>query len=208
MALSLALMLAVVIGSGTAVTWWEDPTEYKVKAAFLYNYALFTTFPDKTFDGADDPLVVAVLGEDPFGKILDATIEGKRPNGRRLTVRRFPDLESLQKADPVHILYVCRSEDKRLDAIQSVLAKRPIFLVGEHAELTRSGGVCRLYINGQGMTRFEINLDEAGRRGLVLSSKLLALADIVRDAPRSNDADASSPADSARDAGDAAESER
>lgn len=181
-----ALLVLALLGTGTAVTWLDDSLEYKVKAACLYNFARFVTWPDEAFadEGeAKAPLVFGILGEDPFGPILDATLEEKSVGGRRVVLRRLdPDAgtSTAAAAAECHVLFVARSEADALADLRPHLAKSHTFCVSELDGYAAGGGVARIFIRN-GTTAFEINVDEVERRKLLVSSQLLKLAVLVRD---------------------------
>lgn len=146
--------------------------EYEVKAAFLYNFAKFIEWPgDKT----GGPLVVGVLGKDPFGPVLEQTIKGKSINDRPLAVRRFARLEELQ---PCHMLFIASSEDRRLEPIFKALAEAQVATIGETEGFARRGGTINFFLDGN-KVRFEVNVEAVARARLRMSSKLLSLARIV-----------------------------
>jgi hypothetical protein len=178
-----ALFVSVLLGTGAAVPLFDDPIEYKVKAAFLYNFARYVTWPDEAFvdkDGDRSPLVFGVLGEDPFGAVLDATVGDKTIAGRETAVRR---LKQDKEALDCHILFVSQSEAKRVDKITGLVGKSPVFCVSEIDDYAVRGGVSRFIIR-LGTTAFEINKDLAEERGLSVSSQLLKLATVVESHPK------------------------
>ncbi|RKY22558.1 MAG: YfiR family protein [Planctomycetota bacterium] len=179
LALLAVLFVAALLSTGSAVPWFDNSLEYKVKAAFLYNFARYVTWPEQAFDDQDDelaPLVVGVLGEDPFGPILDATLKGKTVGGREVELRRF---DSIKAAATAHLLFVSHSEQQHLKLIRPALKKSHTFCVSEIDDYATTGGVARFYFR-LGRTAFEINKDEAERRGLSVSSQLLKLATVVQ----------------------------
>lgn len=151
--------------------------EYEVKAAFLYNFATFIEWPKGAVPDAGDTFVIGVFGEDPFGAVLDAIAASKTVQGKRIVVRRFTAIEDYM---PCHILFVARSEHKRLAEILERLAGAPVLIVGENAGFAETGGIVNLVIEDN-KVRFEINQNAAQRAGLKISSKLLRLARIVED---------------------------
>ena len=155
----------------------EGRAEYEVKAAFLFNFALFTEWPADAFESKDAPLVVAVVGEDPFGKALDRALKGKKVGGRALRLERYEDAEHLGKC---HMLFVPAGEVGHMKAILGACEKRPVLLVGESADFAVKGGAFSFYIEER-RVRFEINPRAAERRELKVSSKLLKLARIVKE---------------------------
>jgi hypothetical protein len=166
---AVALLLA---GAGARA---EAPSEYQVKAVFLFNFAQFVEWPAAAFEGPEAPLVIGVLGEDPFGPALDDTVRGEVINERPLAVRRFQRAEDL---DQCHILFVSRSESKRLESIVAALRGRAILTVGETEGFALRGVMIR-FVTEKNRLRLRINLDAAKAAGLVVSSKLLRPAEIV-----------------------------
>ena len=85
--LSLSLVWLLAVGGGRAQE--SPPTEYQLKAAFLLNFAKFVEWPRVAFAEAGSPLVLGILGENPFGDALDRTIKDKTINNRPLVVKGF-----------------------------------------------------------------------------------------------------------------------
>ncbi len=90
----LVLQLAVWLAAGAATTVPTDSLaqvapdpEYQLKAVFLFNFAQFVEWPASAFPNAETPLVIGILGEDPFGAYLDETVRGETVNDRPLVVR-------------------------------------------------------------------------------------------------------------------------
>jgi hypothetical protein len=146
-----------------------EPREYQIKAVFLFNFAQFVEWPETAFADAHSPLVVAILGENPFGNALDETIHGERLNGRSLTVIRSTRVEDILTC---HILFVSRSEAGRLDEILSALKGRSILTVSDIEGFSRQGGMIQ-FVTENNKVRLRINNDAARSAGLTISSKLL-----------------------------------
>lgn len=158
-----------------AVSVSQSPSEYEVKAGFLYNFSLFVRWPDKAFESPQAPLVFGVYGKDPFGRTLDRTLAGKRAHDREIFTRRIQRPEDIQGC---HLLFVPRSTTEELRRILDHVAGQPILLVGEQENFATQGGMINFYLD-QSRVRFEINPEEARRREVRISSKLLGLARIV-----------------------------
>lgn len=180
--LAIAFLMAA-LATTAAIPWFDTALEYRVKAAFLYNFALFTSWPDGTFEKDDSPIIFGVVGKDPFGTILDKAIEGKTLHGRPLVIRRYPLVKDLKDC---HILFVSNSEEKGLKEIFKKLADQHVFTVSDMAGFSSSGGLVRFYIDN-GRVSFEINTDTAARQRLLISSQLLKLATLVKDKDKEND---------------------
>lgn len=156
----------------------EDRTrEYRIKAAFLYNFAKFTRWPAASFAAPDAPLRICVYGEDPFGPTLES-IAGKTVQGRPVAVARPSDLSA---GDACHMLFVSESEAANLGRILAALQRRPILTVADMPGFAAAGGIINLKINEEERIRFEINVARARLAGLRLSAKLLSLAEIAQD---------------------------
>ena len=150
--------------------------EYRLKAAFLYNFAKFIDWPSDSFPDSASPIMLCVLGSDPFGSALAETLEGKTVRARPLVIRRFQQVEDVQTC---HILFVGRSEEKRLAQTLERLQGSAVVTVGEMEGFARVGGIINFFTEHDKI-RFEINVGAAERAGLSISSKLLNLARIVR----------------------------
>jgi hypothetical protein len=177
---SAALVAAAVgflaVSSAKAQESSQAP-EYRIKAAFLYNFTLYTEWPSTAFEKADSPIVLAIAGEDPFGKELDAAVRGKTVRGRPIELRRFG---SASEVVSCHVLYLSASEAKQLPQVLKRFPDTKPLTVAETEDFCRAGGVIRFFVD-QNKVRFEVNTDAAARSRLKISSKLLHLARIVRD---------------------------
>jgi hypothetical protein len=148
---------------------YAEPTEYQVKAAFLYNFAKFVEWPEGR---ARAPFVIGVLGEDPFGEVLDRTISGKTIQSREFAVRRLADTAEAPRVD---ILFISASEKARLPEVLGRLRGSSVLTVGDTDNFVSRGGMVGFRTKGN-VVRFDINLREATRAGLKISSQLLRLA--------------------------------
>ena len=152
--------------------------EYQVKAFFLYNFARYVEWPAESFKSSNDPIVICILGQNPFGGALDQAIAGKVVDGRPFVVRQLSDI---QPESNCHILFVNSSERKRFRSMAGRLKGSGVLSVGEIPGFTADGGVINFKLEG-GKVRFEIDVDAAGRERLHISSKLLSLAQIAKRA--------------------------
>jgi len=152
----------------------------QVKAAYLYNFAKFTTWPNNAFADESAPVVIGILGVDPFGQTLDRTVEGKTLESRKFVVERLP---SGSEDDPAalrrcHILYVSASLKPRWVSILKHLVDAPVLVVGEGEEFAADGGMISFVLSA-GNIVFHLNRDAVERSKLQLSSKLMKLAKVV-----------------------------
>jgi hypothetical protein len=164
------LLLTIIVPAGALESVEPPrPTEYDVKAAFLYNFAKFVKWPE---DDYGPTFVVAVLGEDPFGEILDKTFAGKTILDKKVEVRRISALESPAR---IRILFVGSSERLRLAQVLKALDGSSVLTVSEMEGFTERGGMIAFRLGGD-VVRFDINLGEVERARLKMSSQLIRLA--------------------------------
>lgn len=148
--------------------------EYLIKAALLYNFAKFTDWPAHSFEGPDAPLLICVLGADPFGPALK-TIEGKVIKNRPVVTRVVSRVLDSRRC---HVIFVSDSEQSRLAEILELVGDDPILTIADMPDFAVSGGIINLKVV-ENKSRFDINLAAAHRANLKLSSKLLILAQQV-----------------------------
>lgn len=162
--------------SGRIAAAQAPPTpEYQLKAVFLYNFAQFVEWPSTAFVDAASPLVIGILGDDPFGAYLDGTVRGEQVNGHPLAVRRFQRVEDIRDC---HILFVGEKNGKHLEAILDSLKGRSVLTVSDGERFASHGGMIG-FVNDQRRIRLRINLAAARAADLTISSKLLRPAQIV-----------------------------
>jgi hypothetical protein len=156
-------------------------TDYQVKAAYLTNLGRFVEqwstrakpSPDESFD-------LCVLGEDPFGSVLDVAVKDEKIGGARLAAKR---IAKAQDAAGCRVLFISSSEEKQMANIVSALGNEPVLTVGDFPGFVRHGGMIQFVIENNRVKVGEINNASVQRAGLKLSSELLKLARVVKDTP-------------------------
>lgn len=153
----------------------QSPSEYQVKAAYLFNFLKFVEWPGQSPGDAPGPWLICVMGENPFGGDLAQVVTGKSVQGHELQVKDSvapPDLHAC------HILFISASEKKRLPALLAALKGSSTLTVADMENFTGSGGMIQ-FVAEDGRVRFIINVGAASGAGLKVSSKLLSLAQSV-----------------------------
>jgi hypothetical protein len=163
-----ALVSAAVPASGLA-------REYDLKAAFLFNFARYVEWPPESFRGDHAPIMIGILGEDPFGKSLDEIVANESVHDRRLVVRRFASVEQVV---PCQILFVSASHAGRLEQVAAKLGKRGILTVGDTGGFASHAGMIGFEMV-RNRLRLRVNLAASRAAGLTISSQLLRQATIV-----------------------------
>jgi hypothetical protein len=153
----------------------SSPTEYQVKAAYLYNFGKFVEWPARV-TASDSSFNICVLGQSPFDSTFGTTIAGESIKGKNVLLKRIP---RAQDAIGCHILFISSSEETRLKEILVALDKASVLTVSDMPQFTRRGGMIQFVMEAN-RVRFEVNLTSAERTGLTLSSQLLKVAISVR----------------------------
>jgi len=166
----LLLLAALDLSAQTAPS-----KEYQVKAVFLFNFAQFVEWPPAAFGDGTSPLVIGVLGDNPFGTYLDETVRDEKVGNRPLEVRRYQRVEEIKTC---HVLFVGLSEANRLEQILAGLKDRSILIVGDSNDFVQRGGMIQL-ASSQSRIRLRINEGAAKTANLTISSKLLRSAELV-----------------------------
>ena len=159
------LMLLLGVASQANAQDSSESSEYLVKAGFIYNFAKLVEWPATAFAQPDSPIVIGILGTDPFGPIIDRVLDGKKVNGRGLVVKR---LKSLNDVKDCHIVFVTSSEVARsIEAIR--LAKNmPVLTIGEIPGFAKHGGIINRRAFAEIPPRVEYDLTEKGQALLLL----------------------------------------
>jgi hypothetical protein len=174
--LMIAVVWAHMLTSAAALGVAGDPLpEYPVKAAFLYHFVEFVEWPQAS-PLPPATITIGVLGTDPFGDVLDKAIVDKVVAGRTLMIRRFASVDALE---PCAILFISSSEMARLPEILARLGNSPVLTVGEADRFARRGGMIGFFFEDN-RVRLEVNRAAVEKAGLHVSSRLLAVARLVK----------------------------
>jgi hypothetical protein len=158
-------------------------SEYQVEAAYLYNFGRFVEWPAKITSVKTGPFTICVLGQDPFGSLLDKTLAGEMIGNQSVAAKR---ISSPQESTDCQILFISSSEANRVNKIIESLDKSSVLTVSDIPQFSRHRGMIE-FVSEDNYIRFEINLAETQRAGLNLSSDLLKVAAAVRGNPQAGD---------------------
>jgi hypothetical protein len=151
-------------------------SEFQVKAAYLYNFGRFVQWPDESGTDRTDSFQICVLGADPFGQALDATLAGGTIGGKSVMAKR---ISKPQEVNSCRILFISSSEESHLKDVLAALDKTRVLTVSDIPRFSERGGMIGFVQEGN-RVRFDVNLDSAQGAGLTLSSELLRVATNVR----------------------------
>ena len=172
------LLSAMAVGSHAEGMDSSDSSEYLIKAGFIYNFAKLVEWPATAFPQPDSPIVIGILGDDPFGGTLDRIVTDKKINGRGFTVKRLKWGKDLKDIKDCNILFVSSSEKEHLDSVVDAMKWLPVLTIGDAPGFARRGGIINFTLEDN-KVRFEVNVEAAKHADLTISSRLLTLARIV-----------------------------
>lgn len=167
-----AIVLLIIHLVITAQT--SPSREYQLKAIFLYNFSQFVEWPPGSFSSDQAPLIIGIVGTDPFGSYLEEAISGEKINGHPLVIERY---SSIDQIGACQILFVNLPETKKREQVITTLKGRNILTVSDAPDFLQHGGMIRFFTR-QGKLKLQVNLETAKAANLVISSKLLRLVEI------------------------------
>lgn len=174
----LMLMIAgAIILSSTPLCEAKGPSEYQVKAAFVYNFARFIDWPPQSFADDGSPFVLGVIGDSEIASAVEQIVKGKTVSGRRMVYKRLSADAAL---DGCNLLLIGATEKRNVGRILDRLKDNNIVTVGETEGFVRYGGVIGFVVQSS-KVGFDINVAAAGKKHLKVSSQLLKLARNVID---------------------------
>ncbi|WP_082879526.1 YfiR family protein [Methylomonas methanica] len=144
---------------------------YKVKAAFLRNFAHYVVWPEYALPAGNAPWCIGILGPDPFGDILETTLRGRTEQGRTFVIVRAATLEELP---PCQIVFMTYPDTAKRRAALAVLKQKPILTVSDEPEFLPDGGVIGFEVTDR--VRMSINLDQARAVSLAIQTKMLEVS--------------------------------
>lgn len=150
--------------------------EYQLKAVFLFNFTQFVDWPPSSFDTEQSPLVIGILGANPFGSFLEETVSNEKINGHSVIVHYYNNEE---EAKTCHLLFINLAETKERKQVITTLKGKNVLTVSDASDFSRLGGMIRLFTRDNKI-KLQINLEASKASEIVLSSKLLRLAEIFK----------------------------
>lgn len=170
------LLIALLGASYVQPALATDSLEYAVKAAFIYKFAPYVEWPASSFSSSTSPLVVCVVGDDPVSAILDQAVVGQQVNSHPIIVRH---LQTAEKASDCEIAYVASADEQIVASSLASMRSAPILTVTDADRTPDAVGIIGFTIRDHHV-RFNIDDSTAEGAGLIISSKLLSLANSVK----------------------------
>lgn len=173
---SISVLLALLLCGSPIAAQPRQPGEYDVKAAYVFNFAKFTQWPNAS--GSQDSFSICVMGEDSFHGALEGIVAGEQLNGKKVAVRH---VSTVHEASECRIVFISKSESYRYKLVIGSLASAPVLTVSDLPDFAQDGGMIQLLLQGD-RVKFEVNLEAAQKAHLSLSSQLLKVATKVLQA--------------------------
>lgn len=148
-------------------SWADVQDEYRVKAAFIYNFIAFTQWPDSSRESIN----TCIYGEDDFGHEIDA-LQRRMVNNRSITILRITQYGELNNCQ---VLFISQSQIANMTEILTYLQEAPVLTIADSADAAAKGIMINMHLE-RSRVKFEINLRSARKAGLNISSRLLQLA--------------------------------
>jgi hypothetical protein len=175
----MVVLFAFGAGWNTAEADDANTLELAVKATYLYKFQPFVTWPAQAFPSPDAPFTLCIVGNRPFGPLLERVVDGQRAGGRNVAVLR---LTTVSPDDHCQILYVGAGDAVTVKQLAAPVAGMPVLTVTDSIGDSGAKGMIN-FVVVDNRVRFEIDDAAAKQSGLTISSKLLSLAVSVRPGP-------------------------
>lgn len=167
----LALLLVPALPQLAASQEVVTASPNKVKAAFLRNFTHYVSWPSDVFANDRSPWRICVLGNDPFGDVLDKTLMGRAEQGRAFEVLRADSLNELPRCQ---IVFVAHKDAAKRRAALAELKKSPVLTVSDVPEFLQEGGIIQFQVGDR--VEMSINLDQSRAASLKIQTKMLEVS--------------------------------
>ena len=177
LAAELVPVIAAIPLVAMATPMSTEAPEYNAKAGYLLTFMRYVEWPAESFPTPGAPVVIGVLGTNPFGDVLEKTVRGIKVQGRPIEVRFVATVE---EAANCHVVFIARKQERNEAFWLQGLCDKPILTITESSSSVMSGAVLSLFVekNLRGETKpfFSASLPAAHKAGLQLSAELLQFA--------------------------------
>lgn len=173
-----AITLIWMLSCGTQLVSAQDngSLEKAVKATYLYKIGAFVGWPDSAFASPSSDVQLCIAGDDPFGALLDAAVQGQQVDGRTVVIRRMRTAESDSQC---HIMFISGSAAQSVEDGIKAMSGTPTLTITDSARDAGAKGIVHFVIRDK-RVRFEIDDQVAAASRLTISSKILSLAVSVK----------------------------
>ncbi|OAI20290.1 hypothetical protein A1507_05115 [Methylomonas koyamae] len=151
----------------------DNELEYKVKAAYLYNFTKFITWPAKT----SPTFNICIIGNDPFGHLLDP-LETKTVQDKPIKLIRYDSAKQARDCDIAYFDNPDQRPEQAMAGVLTVGSLKAALTVSSQPFFAESGGMIGFVLN-DAKVKLHINLKALKKNGLSVSAKLIEVATLV-----------------------------
>jgi hypothetical protein len=169
------LMISFCITVSLASAQEKPAPEYQLKAVFLYNFTHFIDWPSTAFESGNDPFVIGIVGNDPFGSFLEEAVAGETVNNHPIVIRKFTDINAVNQC---HMLFINIKDPANTREILNSVRNTSTLTVGDGENFATIGGIIGFFTENNKI-RMHINTVAAKNAKLTISSKLLGVARLL-----------------------------
>ena len=162
------MLIPLIMGLSVSNTYADAVPENSMKSAFIYNFALYTEWPDNSIS----ELKLCLLNNEPLIDALD-NLSGKTIDGKLLRISIENEDDDFSQC---RILFIGWVPDTIGQKVLQKVSNYSTLIITDNPRLKSLGTTIFMQLNGQNRLVFEVNLKSANKAGLSLSSKLLRLA--------------------------------
>ncbi len=152
-------------------------SEYALKAAFIERFTRFVEWPEgSAVNDSSKPFILAVIGENPFGSLLNQVNMKRHGKQKRIVIRYYSKIDDVKNC---HLLFISSTMKNALPIILSAIDNKPILTISDTPGFAHKGVHINMYRDSQKI-RFEINEKAVRKSGLRMSHLLLRMAKIIK----------------------------
>jgi hypothetical protein len=158
-------------------TGGQTSREHELKAVLLFNLAQFVEWPAASFESTNAPIVIGLLGSDPFGPTLDDVVRSEKIRGRPVVIQRYASAAEVKSC---HLLFIGETDRRKFQGILPRLEHQPVLTVSDADGFLQAGGMLQMHLKPDGRLGLRINVDSTKAAGLTVSAKLLRVVEVAR----------------------------
>jgi len=165
--------LVVILALSALPAKAQASREYQIKAVFLYNFAQFTEWPESAFPGEKSPIIIGIVGPDPFGPTLAETVHDETIQGHPVVIEHYAHAADIKTC---HILFISQPEIRHYDDVTKIVKGKPVLTVTDTDSAASTPAIIRFVVENN-KVHFRVNAEAARSANISLSSKLLRVAE-------------------------------
>ncbi len=149
-----------------------DDLQSQVKSAYIFKFANYITWPEKSFADLLSPVVIGVVDDEVIATELEKIAGSYTAANRTVLIRR---LTAKQVSPEVHILYLNATSTAYLEFYQKMLHHPSTLYITDTVEGLNLGGVIN-FVRDDNRIRFDVSLPAAEKNKIKLDGSLLTVA--------------------------------